>query len=159
MMELLGALENSALAVWVREASTVWAYPTIITLHTVGLAILVGANAALDLRLLGVAPRIPLAEMEQFFGYMWVGFWINAVSGSLLFITEATTKGVANIFFIKLGFIALGVILIVLLRRTVYGEGHDVVSVPSGAKALAAASLFAWMGAIAAGRLQAYITL
>ena len=159
MMEFLGALEQSALAVWVREASTIWAYPTIITLHTVGLAILVGANAAVDLRFLGVARRIPLAEMEQFFRYMWVGFWINAISGALLFTTEATTKGVAHIFLIKLGFIAVGVTLIVLLRRSVYGHGTEIVAVPASAKAFAAISLFVWAAAITAGRLQAYITL
>ena len=160
MMELLGSIEQSALAVWVREASTIWAYPTIITLHTVGLAILVGANVAVDLRFLNLAARgVTLEDMRPFFRYMWVGFWINATSGVLLFTTEATTKGIAHIFLLKLGLIACGVVLIVLMRRAVYGHEGPAVMVPASAKAFAALSLFIWMAAITAGRLQAYITL
>ncbi len=159
MMELLAALEDSAFAIWVRESPTVWAYPTVLTLHAVGLAVLVGANAAVDLRLLGFGRQIALADMERFFPAMWIGFWINAISGAMLFTVDPTTKGVANIFMIKLALIAAGVMLIVLIRRTVYGRGPEAATATSAAKAFAALSLFVWAAAIAAGRLQAYITL
>ena len=49
MMEYLAALEGSAFSTWLRESTSIWAYPTVLTLHTVGLAVLVGANWALDL--------------------------------------------------------------------------------------------------------------
>ena len=159
MMELLTALEHSAFAVWVRETNTVWAYPTVLTLHTVGLAVLVGANAAVDLRFLGFGRQIPLAEIERFFPAMWIGFWLNAITGAMLFTVDPTTKGVAHIFMIKLALIAVGVMLIVLLRRAVYGRGPEAATVTSSAKAFAALSLLVWAAATAAGRLQAYITL
>ena len=92
MMALLAALEHTAFATWVREANTVWAYPTVLTLHTVGLAVLVGANAAVDLRFLGFGRQIALAEMERFFPAMWAGFWLNAITGAMLFTIDATTK-------------------------------------------------------------------
>ena len=38
-------LENSAIGVWTRESPSIWAYPTVLTLHTIGLGMLVGANA------------------------------------------------------------------------------------------------------------------
>ena len=50
MMELLTVLEDSAFSTWLRESTSLWAYPTILTLHTVGLAVLVGLNATVDLR-------------------------------------------------------------------------------------------------------------
>ena len=158
MMELLSALEESGFAVWLREATTIWAYPTILTLHTVGLAVLVGANAAFDLRLLGVAREITLAQMERFFPAMWVGFWINATTGAMLFTADATTKGIATVFMFKLAFIAVGVILMVRLRRVVYGQGRDAAVVTPVAKRYAALLLLMWASAIVAGRLQAYIS-
>ena len=91
MQELFASIENSDFSTWLRESNTIWAYPMVLTLHTVGLALLVGANATLDLRLLGFGRRIPLSVMEQSFRVMWIGFWINAVSGVLLFAADATT--------------------------------------------------------------------
>ena len=58
MTDFLTAVENSAFSTWLRESNSIWAYPTVLTLHTIGLALLVGANAALDLRVLGVGRRI-----------------------------------------------------------------------------------------------------
>ena len=158
MMELLTALEQSAFAVWVREATTIWAYPTILTLHTAGLAVLVGANAAFDLRLFGVGRDIALSQMERFFTVMWIGFGLNAITGAMLFAVDATTKGIATVFMYKLAFIVAGVVLMVLLRRAVYGQGRDRAIVTPTAKTFAGLSLLMWTAAIVAGRLQAYLS-
>src|SRR6266540_6938089 len=91
-MSFLLTLENSAFGAWVRESSSLWAYPTILFLHTIGLGFLVGLNAAIDLRILGVARKRPLAPMEEFYTIMWTSFWINALSGTALLIADATTK-------------------------------------------------------------------
>ena len=157
MMELLQALEDSAFSIWLREAPTVWAYPTVLTLHTAGLAVLVGANAAFDLRLLGVGRQIALAHMQPFFPAMWMGFWLNAITGVMLFAIDPITKGTTTLFMIKLGFVAAGVLLIVMLRRAVYGRGRDAASVTTLANTCAALSLLVWVGAIATGRLMAYL--
>jgi hypothetical protein len=156
MMELLAAIEGSAFSTWLRESSSVLAYPTILTLHTVGLAVLVGASAAIDLRCLGFGRQIKLEEMERFFPAMWIGFWINAVSGVMLWAADAVTKGTTVLFMIKLATIAAGVAFIVLLRREVYGPGREAIVTPA-AKAFAALSLLAWTAAIVTGRLMAYL--
>jgi hypothetical protein len=83
-IDLLRAIEDSGIGIWVRESGSVWSYPTIIFLHAVGLTFVAGVNAALDLRLLGFAPRLPVASMTGLFPVMWVGFWINALSGVAL---------------------------------------------------------------------------
>jgi hypothetical protein len=157
MIGILTAIENSALGAWVRESSSLLAYPTILFMHTVGLGFLVGLNAAIDLRILGVAARMPLAPMQKFYRVMWLAFWINAVSGTLLLVADATTKMTNPVFFIKMSFVALAVITMVLIRRHVFGNPSlDLTPLAGSAKVLAVTSLVFWMGAITAGRLMAY---
>ena len=156
MQDLFSNLESSGFATWLRESNTIWAYPMVLTLHTVGLALLVGANATLDLRLLGFGRSIPMPVMEQSFRVMWVGFWINAASGALLFAADATTKGSTRLFVMKLSLVALGVVVIMATRRVAFGKdaGPDVSGL---AKGLAVLSLVVWVTAITAGRLMAYL--
>ena len=156
-MSFLAAIENSALAAWVRESSSLWAYPTILFLHTVGLGFLVGLNAAIDLRILGVARRLPLAPMESFFKVMWAAFWVNAISGTLLLMADATTKLTNRVFYIKMAFVFLAVTNMVLIRRRVFRAASiDSASAARFSRALAVTSLLLWAGAITAGRLMAY---
>jgi hypothetical protein len=157
MMDILTALENSALSIWLKESPSVWAYPTVLTLHTLGLGVLVGANWLLDLRLLGIAPAVPLSALARLFPAMWIGFWVNTISGVLLFAGDATTKGTTRLFMFKLGLIAVGVVVIVLTRRTVYGDHPESPQVTAWSRVLAATSLVVWIAAIAAGRFMAYI--
>jgi hypothetical protein len=105
MMELLASLENSGFGIWLRESPSSWAYPAVLTLHTIGLGVLVGGNAVLDLRLLGWGKAIPLAPLEKLFPVMWIGFWVNAISGVALFVGDATTKGTTWVFMSKLAII------------------------------------------------------
>ena len=62
-MGVLVWLESLPLAVWVRESPSVWAQPTVLTLHTMGMAVLVGASWVLDLRLLGISRNIPAVRL------------------------------------------------------------------------------------------------
>ena len=156
-MDTLLAIENTAFGIWLRESPSIWAYPLVLALHTVGLAVLVGGNAVLDLRLLGAARGIPLAPLRRLFPIMWIGFWVNALSGAALFVADASTKGTTTVFFWKLGFIVVGVVVLVALKRLVYG-GTEVPEIPSRLiRGLAGASLVLWVLAIVTGRYMAYV--
>ena len=158
-MELLTALEASAFSTWLRESTSLWAYPTVLMLHTVGLALLVGLNAAFDLRLLGVGRGIPLEAIERWFPVMWLGFWLNAITGAMLFATDPVVKGTTTLFLSKLVIVLAGVVLIVLLRRAVYGRRPGAVPAVTGAaRAYAVLSLLVWAAAIATGRFMAYVS-
>lgn len=157
MMDFLAALEASGFGTWLRESPTLWAYPAVLTLHTVGLGVLVGGNAVLDLRLLGYAPKIPLAPLERLFPIMWCGFWVNALSGVALFVGDATTKGTTTVFMAKLAIIVLGVLVLMQIRRTVYGRGAAAATDSPRARTLARASLVLWFLAIVTGRYMAYV--
>ena len=67
MFAFLGWLESTGLATWTRESPSLWAYPTILTLHTVGLAVVVGGSSVIALRLLGAGSRIPLTTLGSLY--------------------------------------------------------------------------------------------
>lgn len=149
-------IEESALSIWVRESPSLWAFPFILIVHAVGMGFLVGANMAIDLRVLGFPKQMPLAAMEKFLPLAWFGFWINAVSGILL-LTAYPTKSLTNpLFYFKLLCIALGVVNTRLIARRVFPQSGAENFQPLAAKRMATASLFLWGAAIAAGRLLAY---
>jgi hypothetical protein len=151
MYEFYQTLENTGFSTWIRESGSIWAYPIVLTLHTIGLGMLVGFNWAVDLRLLGAGTQIPIASMERFFPWMWTGFWINAGSGVVLTIADATTKMTSWVFGVKLGLIAVAVIVLIQIRKQVF------IKKTSDGKVLAALSIALWLAATTAGRLMAYI--
>jgi hypothetical protein len=156
-MDLLHWIENTALSTWVRESVSLWAYPGILSFHTIGLGFLVGTSVAIDLRVLGFAPKIPLQSMSRFVPVFWVGFWLNALSGALLLAAYASTTLLNPIFVVKLVLILLAVINVSVLDRRLFGSG----AAPAGrsTEALAVSSLVLWAGAIVTGRMTAYLDL
>jgi len=157
MEEFLLRLQESDFGVWVSSAPTIFAYPTILMLHTVGLAMIVGPAWVLDVRLLGYGARLPVEALRGAFRIMWLGFFINASTGIALFISEADDKGMKWIFWVKLLAIALALVITSRLRRTVFGGAVAPDVATPKARNLARASLFLWFAAITAGRLMAYI--
>src|SRR5215831_15733233 len=109
MMDFLLRIEQSGFCTWVRESPSVWAFPTVLLLHTIGMGLVVGINAGIDLRILGLAPALPLAPLERYLPIYWLGFWVNAVTGVVLLMADATTKATNPDFFVKMGFIVLAV--------------------------------------------------
>ena len=158
MTEFLSSIESSGFSTWLRESGSIWAYPTVLTLHTVGLGVLVGGHWVIALRILGQASDVPLATFEGLFKYMWAGFWINLITGVMLLAADATTKSTQRVFFIKMAFVVAGVALVVLMRRRVYPKDGVLRSVPLPAsiRSLAWSSIGVWCAAIVAGRLMAY---
>jgi hypothetical protein len=153
MTDFLSAVENLPLSAWLRESNSIWAYPTMLTLHTIGLALLVGASAALDLRVLGWGQTLALADLRPLFRWMWVGFWVNALSGVVLLMADASTKAAAPMFLIKLGLVATGVAVMAAQKRETFAPSAVAAR---GARSLALVSLTVWFTAVFAGRLMAY---
>ena len=150
---MLEWLESTTVAVWVGQSPSVWAMPTILTLHTMGLATLVGASWVLDLRLLGISRNVPLAAFRWVFPVVAIGLVVNIATGVLLFIKSATTWGTATPFLIKMSLVVAGVATVLPLRSHVL---HGIRS-ERRVRLLAIASIGAWIGAVTAGRLLAYI--
>jgi hypothetical protein len=158
-VEFLASLEHSAFGTWVREAPTIWAYATVLFLHTVGLGFVVGMNVAIDLRILGVARQMPLAPMRKLFPWMWAGFIVNALSGVALLIADATTKLANPVFGVKMAFITLGVVNMAWSKKRLFDDPAALERIPASAhaKRVAITSLILWVGATTAGRLMGYL--
>lgn len=149
-------LEATRLSVWVRESTSVLAFPAILSVHAIGMGLAVGVNAAIALRLLGVASGVPPSELKRFAPVMWIGFWLNLASGLLLLIGYPTKALTNPVFYLKLSLIGLAMWLyLVMTRRLLDGRLAGGASFRAP-RLLGAASLVCWAGAITSGRLLAY---
>ena len=156
-MEILIWLEQSGLGVWVRESPSIFAFPGILVFHTIGMAFLMGSSVAIDLRLLGLSPSLPLPAMEKFFPVMWCGFWINAVSGVGLLIAYPVKAFTNPVFYLKLTLVLLAVVIIRLIQSQVLrNPSLGAHPAPMQVKLMAITSLAIWIGVTTSGRLLAY---
>ena len=67
-----------------------FAFPAILTCHTIGMGVAAGIKYRAALRILGVGPGIPIQELPRFLSIMWFGFWLNAISGVALLVAYPT---------------------------------------------------------------------
>jgi hypothetical protein len=158
LSQMLEFIENSGIAVWVRESPSIFAYTFVLSLHAIGLAIVVGISVIVGLRALGRFDQIPLQPIVRLYPVMWFGFAINAISGFLLLATNATNMltGTNSLFpmltfYIKMSFIVAAVVTLELLRPRLADEPGRQAT-----KGLAFALIGFWLGAIVFGRLTAY---
>jgi len=153
-MEFLKSIEQLSFSTWVREGADWWGYGTILFMHTIGMALLAGTQILLDLRLLGVAPQMPVQPLGRLYPMMWVGFWISAATGTALLMADATTKMVNPDFYAKMALIALSLVFMRAIRKRVFGDPDQP---EPNVRGLALASLICWLGVITAGRLMGYL--
>jgi len=158
MMDFLSSLEHLKFSQWVLGSGSIFGYATIILLHSIGMALVAGINGAIDIRLLGFGSHIPVKPLERLYPLMWGGLALNAVSGTILLIADATTKLTNPDFYVKMVFVFSGIAILKIMRKKVFGDPNlDKGPMPGSAKGLAWASLFCWVAAITAGRLLAYV--
>ena len=152
--EILHTIENTALSTWLRESPSVFGFYFLLTFHTIGMSLLVGGNAAIDLRILGAAPSIPLKPLKGLFNIMWTGLGINVTTGILLLLAYPTKEFTNPDLYVKLAFITLGVITMQKVNIQVFGDSNlnESAMIAKG-KVLARWSLFFWIGAVTLGRL------
>lgn len=157
-MGLMEAIEGSAYAEWVRSSPSIFAYTSILSLHAMGLAIIVGLNTLIALRLLGYVPQLPVAPLRKLFPWMYVGFTINAFSGLSLLAANLAGDLANWMFLAKLGFILLAMINLELTRIKVFDRPGALTSadLPRHARTFAIASIVLWTLATISGRLTAY---
>jgi hypothetical protein len=153
----LRAIEESPLSSWIRDSPSPFAYWFILTVHAIGMGVLVGASTVLDLRLLGVARNMPIAPLKRMYPIIWTGFWIQVASGTLLMIAFPTKALTNPVFYTKLFLIGLAMVMMLKLNTRVFGESrlNDEAMMRKG-RSLAKWSLICWAAAMTAGRFLAY---
>lgn len=145
-------LEGTSLAQWV--GLSLYAYPALLALHITGLAVVVGIFFMRDLRLLGILKVPSPADFRKPVHLAYAGFLLNAISGFMLFTSQATIFAASTSFRFKIFFIVLGMVLAVQIQKRLVSTGEVVAP---NTRLLAVASLLCWIAAIIAGRLIAYL--
>ena len=156
-MAFFHSLQNSAFTDWFLGSDSIWTYPTVLTLHTVGMAILVGASFVINLRILQVAGTIPLRRLQPLYRFVWIGFAVNLLSGLVLFVTEAADRVTDPVFYAKIGSIAVALSFGMVVKRNAIDPGDIQPAASARNRFLAAGSLALWTVAIVSGRLMAYL--
>jgi hypothetical protein len=154
--EILNTVEQSGLSMWIRNTDSLFGFYFILLLHTIGLSLLVGASVIVDLRILGVAPDLPLKSLKWLFRVMWAGFFINAPTGILLLISYPTKALTNPDFYIKLSLIGISLVVMQKIKTRVFDNSLSEPAMIERGKTMAKYSLALWAASITAGRLLAY---
>lgn len=159
LLDALTALQNLETAAL--RASR-WVYPLVNTAHIVGIALLVGSIAPLDLRLLGLWRGVPLHLLARALQPVAVaGLTLAVTAGLLMFAVGATKYAAMPLFLAKLALIAAALLNALLLRRHpdwVLARVPGLNAEPGPRlKAAAAFSLVLWIAVILCGRFLAYL--
>jgi hypothetical protein len=150
-------IEESGISSWIRDSPSLFAFWFIITLHAIGMGLLVGASTVIDLRILGAARDLPLAPLKGLYRIIWIGFWVQVVSGSLLLIAYPTKALTNPDFYLKLTLIGLAVAVMHRIHKRVFSDASlSESAMMMKGRSLAIVSLILWVGAVTAGRLLAY---
>jgi hypothetical protein len=152
MIDLLTFLEGNALSVFIREFPSVFGFPTILFLHTLGLAMVAGVSIAIDLWILRGAAASTRLHMRGLAQTMWLGFGINLLSGLALLLAYPA-KALTNwVFYFKMAL----VLVAVWVAARINSELQSPQTIGFDGRRWAIASLLLWAGAIVTGRLLAY---
>jgi hypothetical protein len=158
---LLKALEASGLATKIRDS--VFLFPMIESTHVIGLALVFGTIAIIDLRLLGIAStqRSFQRMASDILKWTWAAFALTVLTGSLMFITNASVYYHNAFFRTKMLLLVLTGINMLFFELTAGRTIHSwdtASSAPRAGKAVAALSLAMWIGIICMGRLIGFTT-
>jgi len=159
-VEILAWIEQTPVSLWVREAPTIWAFPFVLLLHTVGLGMVAGTAVILNAHAIRRPDLWRAVQLEPWFQFAWAGFAINLVSGVLLLAAYPTKALTDPVFYLKIGCVVVAMLELQWLRGR---HGIQAADPSAGSKASAgairAAAIMAfvlWTAAVVTGRLLAY---
>jgi len=156
MASYLEWLQDLPFSMWIAGSESLLSFPLVLFLHSVGMGLSAGSAFILGMRLVGVGRPLPVSSLRIFPKIFWAGFFLNLVTGSILFAAHATSTGYIPMYYLKLALIAVGVVLSIPIRTFVDGNASDGI-VPSRVRGLATLSLLVWTAVITTGRLIAYV--
>ena len=156
MLEICRWLEHSSASRAILESNL--GFAALIITHVLGLGLFLGTVMLLDLRLLGRGIRTSTVSdfVEYLLPWTRTGFFLMAVSGVILFSTEAVKCYESAAFRAKMGLITLALVNVWVFHHRNYRERGSHSLTPLPWKFAGATSLLIWLGVLAAGRAVGY---
>jgi hypothetical protein len=156
---VLEAIENSDYAHWmVGESLLGW--PTMLTIHAFGTAVVLGFIFIIDLRLIGFFRTIPYTSLLRLFPAIWIAVVLQVISGVSLWTTKPTKYLGDGAFLAKFSFVVVGFLVTVFFYRTIKREAagwESAGTVSSRGIKFVGATFLLWAAVLIAGRLTAYL--
>ena len=149
-------LQNTQVASAIGENEIL--FPWIESIHVLAIVLVVGTILIVDLRLLGFASLDLTARrvMRDVIPYTWGAFGVAALTGSLMFSSDAVHYAHNRMFQVKLVLLALAGLNMALFHligvRDIARWDKVDGRAPIAARAAAAISLLLWIGVVAMGR-------
>lgn len=148
-------IEYSSLGIAIAESA--WAFPTFETLHVIGLVTVLGTIFVMDLRLLGWASNnVAVTRMtSDTLGWTWAAFVLAAITGSLLFISKASSYMINPYFLVKMGLLVCAGLNMLYFHYVTYknvAAWDQGLPMPRGARLAGALSLLIWIVIVFCGR-------
>src|SRR5262245_44480823 len=159
--DFLASLEASGLATRIRES--LYLFPLIESTHVIGLTMVFGTTAIIDLRLLGIAStRRPFSRIaSDVLKWTWAAFGLTVVTGMLMFITNAGVYYHNFYFRSKMALLALAGINMLMFELTTARSlrfWDKDRAAPLAGRTVAAVSLLLWISIIFLGRWLGFST-
>lgn len=147
-------LQNTPLS-WA-IGDSLWLFPALEGAHVIAAALVFGAIAFLDLRLVYAASRArPVSVLSaEILPLVWVAFAVAVLTGGLMFVSAAAHYGENGPFLIKMGLLLLAGANMAAFHRLMARRAHewDAGPPPAAARLAGALSLLLWLGVIVTGR-------
>jgi hypothetical protein len=157
----LKSLEDSGLANSLR--GSLYYFPFLESVHVMALGVVFGTILVVDLRALGIAStHRPFTRMStELLRLTWGAFAVSAITGSMMFVTNARVYAHNTSFRVKMVLLALAGINMAVFHLT---AGRSVATwdkapmAPKAGRVTAGVSLALWLGIILAGRVIGFTT-
>src|SRR5579862_1642609 len=151
----LRALQDTPVATAIREGATL--FPWIECVHVLALTLVIGSIAIVDLRLVGLTSRDrSVGEVTAaVLPITWSAFVCAAISGALLFSSNATTYGHNRYFQVKMALMLLAGINMGLYHLFISRGAQTwqtIAVTPLRARVSGTLSLCFWIAIAASGR-------
>lgn len=151
LLPIFRAIQNTALGATVRDSPVL--FPGVMTVHLIGLAMLIGTILMMDLGLLELGMRRqPISEIaQQLRGWTASGAALVLASGAILFTARAVRCYRNPYFHLKMLLLILAAIYHLTVHRRVIRDAATIA--PARRKLTASVSLLLWFGAGFAGQV------
>ncbi|MDA3672164.1 MULTISPECIES: DUF6644 family protein [Burkholderia cepacia complex] len=152
---ILQGIHDSRLSAFIRENAV--AFPLLESLHVLGIALVLGTIAIVDLRLLGYGAHRRSARrlIHELLPLTWIAFGVAVTTGGLMFVSNVLTYAENSFFWYKMAVLFAAGVNMSIFHLGIYrriGEWDEISPPPRSARVAGLGSLSLWAVVVVLGR-------